>query len=160
MSQLAKYQLIGPVILFAAVLAAEIATYALTQAPSSAVLWYINLKVFGLFQRSYYLLDSYTGIPHFELFFIALPTFVLGCIGLITRHRLLVAISSNLSFVYAGFLSYSWTLVQPTALQTSLTAIAIPMTPDFYLAAVLVGSSLLSFCISHFIYIRSASAVH
>jgi hypothetical protein len=123
MSRLAKCQLIGPVILFAAVLAAEIATYALAQVPSSEMLW------------------SYTGISHFELVFIALPTFILSCIELVTRHRILVAMSSNLSFVYAVFLGY-W------------------MVPDFYFVEVLIGASLLSFCISHFIYIRSASVAY
>jgi len=155
MNRLSKLQLIGPAFLFAAVLAAEGAAYALSLFPSSAPLWYANLKLFGMFQRSYYLVDSYTGIPSFNLFCVAMPILLLGCLGFVWRKRLLLAISSNLSFVYAGLLIHQWMLMQPRALQASLTAIALPVADaDLYLVATLLGASLLSFCASHFIYVR------
>ena len=146
--------------MFAAVLAAETAVFALAYAPSSEALWYINLKLFGLFQRSYYIIDSYTGFSQFEFFYIALATLLLGCLGVVYRHRLLLAVSSNLSFVYAGFLFYSWVLAQPRTLQASLIAIVEPTGPDQYLIAILLGSSLLSFFVSHFIYARSVRIGH
>ena len=159
MNRLSKLQLIGPAFLFAAVLAAEAGAYALSLFPSSETLWYVNLKVFGMFQRSYYLVDSYTGVPSFNLFFIAMPILLLGCVGVFGRKRLLLAISSNLSFVYAALLVYQWTLMQPHALQASLTAIALPTGgADLYLVASLLGASLLSFCVSHFIYVRGVRA--
>jgi len=155
MNRLSKLQLIGPAFLFAAVLAAEAAAYALSMFPSSAPLWYANLKLFGVFQRSYYVVDSYTGIPSFNLLFIALPILLLGCLGIVWRNRLLLAVSSNLSFVYAGLLIHQWLLMQPRALEASLTAIALPVADaDLYLVAALLGASLLSFCVSHFIYVR------
>jgi hypothetical protein len=155
MNRLAKLQLIGPAFLFAAVLAAEAGAYALSMFPSSETLWYVNLKMFGMFQRSYYVVDSYTGIASFDLFFIALPILLLGCLGVTCHKRLLLAISSNLSFVYAGLLIHQWLLMQPRALQASLTAIALPVADaDLYLVATLLGASLLSFCVSHFIYVR------
>jgi hypothetical protein len=126
--------------------------------PSSETLWYINLNLFGMFQRSYYQIDSYTGIPSFDLFFIAMPILLVGCLGLLCRQRLLLAISSNLSFVYAGLLIYLWVLMQPHALQASLDAIAVPASADLYLVACLLGASLLSFCASHFIYVRDVRA--
>ena len=52
MNRLAKLQLIGPIFLFAAVLAAEVAAWALSMFPSSEALWYVNLGLFGLFQRN------------------------------------------------------------------------------------------------------------
>jgi hypothetical protein len=155
MNRLAKLQLIGPVFLFVAVLAAEAGAYALAMFPSFEPLWYVNLKLFGMFQRSYYVVDSYTGVPSFNLFFIALPILLLGCVGVFGRKRLLLAISSNLSFVYAGLLIHQWMLMQPRALQASLTAIALPVADaDLYLVATLLGASLLSFCVSHFTYVR------
>jgi hypothetical protein len=155
MNRLSKLQLIGPAFLFAAVLAAEGAAYALSVFPSSTPLWYANLKLFGMFQRSYYLVDSYTGIPSFNLLFIAFPMLLLGSLGIVWRKRLLLAISSNLSFVYAGLLIHQWMLMQPRGLQASLTAIALPVADaDLYLVATLLGASLLSFCVSHFIYVR------
>ena len=155
MNRLAKLQLIGPVFLFVAVLAAEGAAYALSVFPSSAPLWYANLKLFGMFQRSYYVVDSYTGIPSFNLFFVAMPILLLGCLGIVWRKRLLLGVSSNLSFVYAGLLIHQWMLMQPRELQASLTAISLPVADaDLYLVATLLGASLLSFCVSHFIYVR------
>ena len=155
MNRLSKLQLIGPAFLFAAVLAAEGAAYALSLFPSSAPLWYANLKLFGMFQRSYYAVDSYTGIPSFNLFCVAMPILLLGCLGIVWRKRLLLAISSNLSFVYAGLLIHQWMLMQPHALQASLDTIAVPASgADLYLVASLLGASFLSFCVSHFIYVR------
>ena len=159
MNRLSKLQLIGPVFLFAAVLAAEAGAYALNMFPASGTLWYINLKLFGVFQRSYYQIDSYTGIASFDLFFIAMPILLIGCLGVICRQRLLLAISSNLSFVYAGLLIYLWALMQPQTLQASLDAIAVPaIGSDIYLVICLLGASLLSFCVSHFTYVRDVRA--
>ena len=157
MNKLSKLQLIGPAFLFAAVLAAEAGAYALNMFPRSEALWYVNLKVFRLFQQSYYRIDSYTGIASFDLFFIAMPILLIGCIGVLFHKRLLVAISSNLSFVYAGLLIYLylWSYMKPRALQASLSAIAVPEGgADRYLVASLLGASLLSFCVSHFLYVR------
>ena len=155
MNRLSKLQLIGPIFLFVAVLAAEAAAYALNAFPSSAPLWYANLKLFGMFQRSYYVVDSYTGIPSFNLFFVAMPILLLGCLGIVWRKRLLLGVSSNLSFVYAGLLVHQWMLMQPHALQASLDTIAVPASgADLYLVASLLGASFLSFCVSHFIYVR------
>jgi hypothetical protein len=155
MSRLARLQLVGPSILFAIALAAEAAAYGLSHAPSSEMLWYINLRVFGIFQRSYYFLDSYTGIPAFELFFIALPLLVLAFFGVAFQRRLMLAISCNLSFVYAGFLLYSWDVTQPRTLAASLSGIAVPTGPDLYLIGILLGSSLLSCVVSHLVFLRT-----
>ena len=159
MNRLSKLQLIGPIFLFVAIFAAEAATYALSAFPSSEALWYVNLKLFGLFQQNYYYLGSRAGIASFDLFVIAIPIVLIGCIGVVCRKRLLLAISSNLSFVYAGYLIYLWTVMQPHALQASLNAITLPKGgADFYLVASLLGASLLSFCVSHFIYVRDVRA--
>jgi hypothetical protein len=155
MRRLAKLQLIGPAIVFLAAGAAEIAAYALAKNPSSDLLWYINLRVFGLFQQGYYLVGSNT-IPAFGFIFIALPIFIIGFVGVVCSRRLILAISSNLNFMYAGFLLYVWVLAQPRTLQASVTGIAIPNSPNIYLVVILVGSSLLSCCISHVLYLRAA----
>ena len=154
MRRLTGLQLIGPSILLAAALAAEAGAYALAHAPSSEILWYINLKLFGIFQQSHYFLDSYTAVPGSDLFIITLPLFVLACLGMTMRRQLMLAISSNLSFVYAAFLLFSWTSSQKTTMQASLNWSAVPMGSDLYLVAILLGSSLFSCCISHFVYMR------
>jgi hypothetical protein len=48
-----KPQFLGPAALFVAALSAELAASALAISLGSGWLWYLNLKVFGLFQRSY-----------------------------------------------------------------------------------------------------------
>ena len=100
-------QLIGPVTIFCVVVAAEAAMYALGQSPSSEALWYINVELFGAFRRSHHFLSSSIDIPYLQ-FFVALPLIGLAIVGLTAKGRLMLAISSNLSFVYASFLVYSW----------------------------------------------------
>ena len=52
MSRLFKLQFLGPLTLFAATLCAELAARALEYDPSSEFLWFVNLRMFGIFQRS------------------------------------------------------------------------------------------------------------
>src|SRR5215470_10422320 len=107
MQGLARLQLVGPLMLFCAVGAAEAASHALASDPTSALLWYLNLELFSVFRKSSAFLDQYGSAPFAELLLVAvLP--VLAVIGLVRRSVLPGAIASNLSFVYAGFLLYSW----------------------------------------------------
>src|SRR6478736_3898801 len=102
MSRLFKLQFLGPLALFVATLCAELAVRALAYAPSSELLWFVNLKMFGIFQRSYYMLSDVLGIQNFQLIGIALPIFLLACYGLAARRRLPLALASNLSLGYAA----------------------------------------------------------
>jgi hypothetical protein len=104
MTRLAKLQLIGPLAFLVAVMGAEGAAWALAQSPSSEVLWFINLRIFGLFQACYYLLSSQVSVPYFQ-FLSALSLFVAASIGLVLKSRLLLAASSNLSFLCVCFMA-------------------------------------------------------
>src|SRR5260221_11385565 len=104
MSRLFKLQFLGPLALFVATLCAELAVRALAYAPSSELLWFINLKMFGIFQRSYYMLSEVVSMQGFQLFGIALPIFLLACYGLAARRRLPLALASNLRFGCASLL--------------------------------------------------------
>src|SRR6478752_2896670 len=95
MSRLFRFQFLGPLILFVATLSAELAARALEYAPASATLWYLNLEVFGMFQRSHARLSGFIGIEAFQLVGIALPIFALACIGLMARSRLPLALSTQ-----------------------------------------------------------------
>src|SRR5205085_491839 len=97
MGRLFKLQFLGPMALFVATLNAELAARALSYAPGSEILWFINLRMFGIFQRSYGLLSEVVSLPGFQLFGIALPIFGLACFGLAARSRLSLAVSSHLS---------------------------------------------------------------
>jgi hypothetical protein len=154
MDRFAKLQFVGPATLFAAVLLGEGAAYALELYPASPQLWFINLACFGVLQRSFYAFSGVIDIAYFQLLYIALPVFLLACCGLFLRRRLILAVASNLSLAFACFLIGSWWAFEPTTQEVSLTVIGLPTQPDFYLAIVLLASSLLSGVMSHIAYLR------
>jgi hypothetical protein len=107
MNRLFKLQFLGPFALFVTALCAELAARALQYAPSSELLWFINLRIFGIFQRSHAMLSAFVAIDGFQFFGLALPIFLLACLGLTTRSRLPFTVATHLSVAYAGFLVLS-----------------------------------------------------
>jgi hypothetical protein len=155
MIRLFKYQFFGPLVLFVATLSAELAARALAYAPSSETLWYLNLEVFGLFQRSQSVLSYYVNIDGFQLFGVALPIFALACFGLLMRSRLPLAVSAQFAVGYATFLLFSWQGPGHSAAQASLRVmIPLPSGEKFYMLAGILGTCLLSALISHVLYLR------
>src|SRR6266436_1808016 len=157
MNRLFKLQFLGPFALFAATLCAELAARALQYSPSSELLWFINLRMFGIFQRSYAtLLDLSEVIPidGFQYFGLALPifVFVLACLGLAAKSRLPLTIATHLSAAYAGFLVLSWQAGVPEVTQASLVPIAVPSGVGLYVMATILGTCFLSFAITHLLY--------
>src|SRR5216684_9406773 len=148
MNRLFKLQFLGPLALFVATLCAELAARALSCAPGSEFLWFVNLRMFGIFQRSYGALSEFVAINGFQLFGIALPIFLLACLGLVAKFRLPLALASHLSLAYAAFLLLSWQSPTPTT-QASLVPIAVPSGAGFYVLTGILGTCLMSFAISH-----------
>ena len=158
MSRLFKLQLLGPFALFAATLCAELAARALEYAPSSELLWFINLRMFGIFQRSYAVLSNLSeivSIDEIKYCGLALPivVFVLASVGLAAKSRLPLTIATHVSVAYAGFLVLSWQVGVPTAKQASLVPIAVPSGPGLYVMSTILGSCLLSFAVTHLVYL-------
>jgi hypothetical protein len=77
-------------------------------------------------------------------------------LGLAARHRLPLAFASNLSFGYAALLLLSWQTPGAPTTQASLGSIAVPSGAGFYVLAGILGTSLLSFAVSHLLYLRAA----
>jgi len=148
MSRLARLQIIGPVTLFAALLAAEIAAHALAAYPSSQTLWSINLRLFGIFQTGHEVLSSQIKIEHFQFGGIGLPLFVTACYGFVFNRRLALAIASSLTFIFVAFLLCGCYLYDHSWHQTSFVVTAVP----------LLGASLLSCVVSHMTYLRACRA--
>jgi len=155
MSRLAKLQLVGPATLFAAVLAAEAANFALAKMPSSEALWYVNLRFFGIFQKSHYVLSAFVDIEYSQLFCIALPLFLAACCGFALKRPLMLAIASNLSMVYAIFLPCCWYVWETSPQQASLGFTSMAFGAEYVLCLVVVASSVLSFGVSHAVYVRA-----
>src|SRR4029079_5596660 len=148
MPRLFKLQFLGPLVLFLATLSAELAARALAYKPTSETLWYLNLEVFHLFQRSHSALAAYVDIDGFQLFGIALPIFALACVGLVMRSRLPLAMSAQFAVGYAAFLLFSWQGVGQSSVQASLL-VMVPSGDNFYMIVAILGSCLFSCVISH-----------
>jgi hypothetical protein len=158
MMRLAKLQLVGPLVLFGAVLAAEGAALALALLPSSELLWHINLKWFVAFQRTHYILHDCIRLHYLQLLGIASPLIALVLVGYASGWQLPLAISSNLSFVYASFVAYAGGQAPRGPQAASLAVVSVPSGPDLYLVVVLLGASLVSFVVSHLLYVRAVRA--
>jgi hypothetical protein len=143
---------------FVATLCAELAVRALEYAPGSEFLWFVNLRMFGIFQRSYYMLSGVVSIEGFQLFGIALPIFLLACYGLVAGRRLPLALASNLSFMFAAFLLLSWQSPGQSNTLASLGFIAVASGAGFFVLTGILGTCLVSLAISHLLYLRAARA--
>lgn len=154
MNRLFKLQFLGPLALFVATLAAELAARALACAPTSEILWFVNLRMFGIFQRSDGALSEFIAIDGFQLFGVALPIFLLACLGVAAKSRLPLAVASHLSFAYAAFLLLSWQSPSGATTQASLGPISVPSGAGLYVLVSILGTCLLSFAISHLLYLR------
>jgi len=154
MPRLFKLQFLGPFVLFLATLSAELAARALAYKPSSETLWYLNLEVFRLFQRSHSVLAAYIDVDGFQLFGIALPIFALACAGLVMRSRLPLAMSAQFAVGYAVFLLFAWQGPAQSTVQASLRVISVPSGDHFYMIVAILGSCLFSCVISHVFYLR------
>jgi hypothetical protein len=155
MNRLFKLQFLGPVALFVGTGCAELAARGLQYYPTSEFLWFVNLRIFGIFQRSHALLSWFVSIDGFQFFAIALPIFLLACAGLLTRFRLPFTVATHLSAVYAAFLVVAWQSGVPLTKQASLVPIAVPTGPDLYVMLTILGTCLLSFVVTHVLYLRA-----
>jgi len=160
MTRLAKLQLLGPLALFVVVLGAEASAHALASAPTSEMLWYLNVKPFLIFQRSHYILSGWTSVPSSQLLLIALPIFLIACYGCLRRRALALALASNLSLAYAAFLAAAWNVIEKgVSLQASAVLVTLPSGPSLYTLLVVLGCSLLSFLASHLLYLGAVRGV-
>lgn len=154
MDRFAKFQILGPAVVLLTVGAAEVAAYTLACIPTSETLWYLNLRIFGVFQQSYYLLNSRLELPYSQLLLIALPIFVIGTYGFFIKRPFPLAFASHLSFIYAGFLFYCLFDGQTHPSTASIASFAVISHPNTYLPLFLAGASLISLLICHFQYLQ------
>jgi hypothetical protein len=153
MTRLAKLQFLGPASLLVTVGAAELAAFALSCMPTSETLWYVNLKIFQVFQVSSFTLHPPFDFSYSQLFLIALPIFAIAAYGLANRRPFALALASHLSFIYVGYLVCGL-LGSPTyPLTASLTSFAVANSPNIYLPLFLTGACMISFFISHYQYL-------
>jgi hypothetical protein len=150
-----RLQLVGPLLLLCVVAAAETIAFALAHNPSSALLWYLDLGVFGIFRKSRVALSDLVNLPFAQLLIIS-PMGFLAMVGIALRRNLLIAISSNLTFICVGFLLFSWhhwnALGELRA--ASIATVHVPIGSDLCLFALLVLGCVVSFVTSHYFYVH------
>jgi hypothetical protein len=154
----ATLQTVGPAAVFAALLVAEGAAYALAMYPSSQMLWSVNLQLFGIFQKGHYVLSTYVDIAYFQIGFIGLPLLLIACYGLVFRHPFALAVASSLSFVYVAFLLCAAYVCDEAWRQAPFVVSRILSGPGAYVTGVLLSASLLSLVVSHMSYLRACRA--
>jgi len=146
-----KLQLAGPLGVIAALASAQAGALALGVWPSSPLLWYLNLEVFRPVQYSF--------APENELMLgdlartlsVAAPLFALVCIGLAARKRFPLALASNLSLLYSGFLLYGSYLANCPIAEAKVKIAAL-LAPSFLLAVAVMLAAFLSSAVSHRAY--------
>jgi hypothetical protein len=158
MSRHAGLEIIGPTIVFAALLAAESAAYALDLYPSSQMLWSMNLELFGIFQKSHYTLSAYVDIAYFQIACIGLPLVLMACYGLVFKRRLALATASSLSFIYVAFLICASYVSEEAWRQAPSVVAQVLILPGVGVTGVLLSASLLSLVVSHMSYLRACRA--
>jgi hypothetical protein len=150
-------ELAGPTALIAAIGFAELGAHALANWPTSSFLWYLNLEVFQSFRYSPDAmgLGQWLGDDGFGgAIWVAIPLMVLLCIGGVLKIRLPLALASNFSLIYSGFLLFgSYSAMDPTARSPDLRLVAL-WAPSTMLALGLLLASLISSMASHRIYWR------
>jgi len=161
MTRIEKLQTIGPLALCLAVIGAEMAASALALRPSTEWLWYLNVNIFNMFQQTHYLITAFLGIDQPETVLIVLPIGLLAALGLIFKQRLLLALSTNFSFVYVGAVAYYWVLSGPMTPVASLSPSGLEFhasaaEPNLALLLGLAALTLISFLASHIFYIRKS----
>jgi hypothetical protein len=146
-----KLQLAGPLGVIAALACAEAGARALGYWPSSALLWYLNLEVFRPVQYSFAPENALMLGDLARTLSVAAPLFALVCIGLVARKRFPLALASNLSLLYSGFLLYGSYLANGPVAETSVKVAAL-LAPSFLLAVAVMLAAFLSSAVSHRAY--------
>ena len=153
MIRLAKLQFLGPVAVLVTVGASELAAYSLGRIPTSETLWYVNLKVFEIFQEAAFTLPPPLDFPYAQFFLVALPLFSIATYGFLAKRSFPLALASHLSFIYAGFLIYCLVESQMHPLTASAAIFAGTNSPNIYMPLFLAGACIISFFISHCQYL-------
>jgi hypothetical protein len=149
MSSLAKLQLVGPILLLAAAMGAEATGLALGRMPDSASLWFLHLGVFAPLHQGDALIADAIVMAHGELMLIGLPLFLLACGGIYFRQPLLLALASNLGFLDVCILVHLSGSVPGRGASLGRIGDVVAVSPG----ALLFAGALLSFAVSHIVYI-------
>jgi hypothetical protein len=155
MNRLFKLQILGPMALFLAVAAAEAATVSLAHWPRSEFLWYVNLELFGLLQRSHAAVSYYMNVPGAQFFGVALPIMLLAVYGLAAQKKLVLALASNLSFAAAAYVLVVGQVGARVLPQASLVTILTTASDGATVWGAVLAASLASALLSHGLYLAA-----
>jgi len=154
MNRALTIQTIGSMIVIATFIASEAAVSLLVAHPGSAFAWYLNLEVFGVFERA----RAETSPLRFLFGTAAMPIAIavlimVGAIGLM-RLRLGVAIAANLSFCFAiAFAALGDPSARGSAARASASLLSSAVSPNSAtVTAVMLIASVIAALASHGAY--------
>lgn len=158
MTRMLDAQTFGSFVVIGCFVAAEAAARCLNAYPSSDFAWYLNIEVFRSFEAARVAASPLNCLfgPHT----LALATVLLFVTAIVRTMRLLfaVALMANLSFVVATSLAYT-ALSQRSGTQfASIVINNVSARPDVLLMLLMLASSLLSFGISHIVFLQTIHA--
>lgn len=142
-----KLLLVGPSAIIGMILSAQLCARALSEWPTSGLLWYLNLQVFRPLRYGVDLLPGGDGLA--QSTWIAAPLLALIGMGLLLKSRLPLAIAAHLGVVYSALILYC--SGRTSAPVSTLAPAAWPEVwadPNLLTAAILL-LSLMSAAVSH-----------
>ena len=142
-----KLQLVGPSVIIAAIVAAQLCARALAAWPNSSRLWYLNLRVFRPLRYGIDLLPGGDGLAQSTWIAALLVAFV-GA-GLLLKSRLPLAIAAHLGVIYSALVLYcSGVTLAPASTLALATGPQVWADPNLLATAILLVS-VMSSAISH-----------
>lgn len=152
MQKLRAFQLLGPVAVFTAFGAAEVAAWALYRWPEAIWLWRLNIVWFSAFRQSQYAFSGIFGVGCEQFGFVAAPLLLLGALGALARNRFLLGLASNCTLPLVAFV---FAAAPPAAdtFQASLAgAYLAPFRPSMLILALTSAFSLVSVAATYVSY--------
>lgn len=145
-------QALGIGLVIVAMLAAELASLALSLKPGSEFLWWLNLQVFRGMNAAYaslaarYPLDYHITIP------ILLGLGALTASALRHRQRFALGMLSNAAFIWCGFTAYVWYMFQTPLATAGIGDAFYSNFEGWVLMAHVIVASLIGFLVTQLLY--------
>ena len=158
MTKALDLQTCGSCVVIGAFAGSETAASVLEAYPGSPLAWYVNLRIFRIFEMA----RVETSPLHvlFQPHSLVAALVALGLVVLvrIVRFRLAVALFANLSFVAALALAHAWSRGGPPARTASLDLVLREQGSDLALVAIVLAAATVAFVTSHLCFLDAISS--
>lgn len=151
-----RIQIIGVVSFILALLAAELAAFALWAMPASGFLWWLNLEVFQGVNALWRHVDGTFSLDYRYTISYLLGVLALSIWAHIRRMRMAMALLSNVVFVMCGYMAFLWYRSQTMARSADLSETVFQPNESGLLVTFLIVAALFGLVASHCVYFAAA----